>query len=251
MGCCCCCEEEIPNHLVPLVLQTKDRAGRILRSRQLTVGYVLSYYDYKDHLALLRTVRQHPELTQVGPRLSWAVQAYCRAMADGTIANLSGPGAKPLSLEVEWIWHIHRLHPQSYRQDCATQLGGAVVDKRTHCFEYVANVQPTATSTIRRIAGETIELQDVDVKQQQQQPRMTFQPSIDLVQAATRQRKFLESLRTEYWNTKRLGSHYGQQRFDEAVVRYYRFLKLARAWPKVPKGKVVRNRKTSSGKTDR
>jgi hypothetical protein len=36
-----------------------------------------------------------------------------------------------LPWQIEWIWHVHRLHPLEYLNDCTKQLSHRLVDKQT------------------------------------------------------------------------------------------------------------------------
>ncbi|CAF3414249.1 unnamed protein product [Rotaria sp. Silwood2] len=89
----------------------------------------ISYHDLVDHILLLGQVIAQPEMTQEGPTLDHFINDYCSRMAQQNMTNKHQQMKLPL--ETEWIWHVHRLHPLNYLNDCTKQLPGRkLIDKK-------------------------------------------------------------------------------------------------------------------------
>ncbi|CAF1329833.1 unnamed protein product [Adineta steineri] len=115
------------------------------------ITFRISYADLVDHVLLLRKVISHPEMTEQGAELDYFIQDYCKRMAQQEM--ISKKQQLKLPWQTEWIWHVHRLHPIAYFNDCTKQL---------QVFTSIKNDS-------------------------------SFVPSIDLTQAVIRQRDFLQN----------------------------------------------------------
>ena len=134
----------------------------------------LSYLDLVDHVLLLRRVIHHPEMIEKGDKLTYFVREYCQRMGENQM--FTKHQQSQLSWEIDWIWHVHRLHPLAYLDDCVTQIpGGYLIDKR-----------------IRHLQLNEYSTSDSNKSGESTQPSVSFKPSLDLVGAVLRQRSFLE-----------------------------------------------------------
>ncbi|CAF3427001.1 unnamed protein product, partial [Rotaria socialis] len=119
-------------------------------------------------------VIDRPELTEEGPLLNQFIKDYCNRMAGRKMETIRQQMNLPL--EIEWIWHVHRLHPIAYYNDCTKQLSdGQVLDKKI--CQVLKNFQ-FENDSISRVSS--------------MDSHSSFVPSTDLAKAAIRQRGFLE-----------------------------------------------------------
>ncbi|CAF1432356.1 unnamed protein product [Didymodactylos carnosus] len=158
------------------------------------------FADLIDHVILLKKVIARPQLTKTGPELASAIASYCYRMARGDM--LSSKYQQSLPIEIDWIWHVHRLHPVVYYKDCRKQLG-QIVDKQ--CY----NLTEDAISDIS--------ITSVSSPQ--------FTPSIDLTKAVLRQKKFLDKFSK---HALFLHGTVTKKDFEHLIQNYVSFLKLAR-----------------------
>ncbi|CAF1244041.1 unnamed protein product [Rotaria sordida] len=139
--------------------------------------FTLSYRNFVDHIILLRRVIAHPEMTQQGETLNYFIEDYCRRMAHQ--ATTTRHKQSRLSWEIDWIWHVHRLHPIAYNNDCIKQLpNGKVVDKRYRRLKIKQHRKHRSVALFESIKKPS-----------------TFVPLIDLVNAVPRQHDFLEKFK--------------------------------------------------------
>ncbi|CAF3514463.1 unnamed protein product [Rotaria sp. Silwood1] len=168
----------------------------------------ISYHDLVDHILLLRQVIAQPELTQEGPTLDHFIDDYCNRMARQDMK--SKQQQLKLPLETEWIWHVHRLHPLSYHNDCTKQLpSGKLVDKK-----------------IRQVLQNSKRKHDAKISFSSINKNFVFVPSIDLRKAVIRQRDFLEKFQNHYlysFDLKKMD----RSHFVHFVQNYVSFMKLA------------------------
>ncbi|CAF1127650.1 unnamed protein product [Rotaria sp. Silwood1] len=115
-----------------------------------------------------------------------------------------------LPIETEWIWHVHRLHPLSYYNDCTKQLSdGKLVDKK-----------------VRQLLHSYGNKRHSKVYFSSINSRLLFIPSIDLRKAVIRQRDFLEKFQRHYlysYDLKKMD----RSQFEHLVQSYVSFMKLA------------------------
>jgi len=115
-----------------------------------------------------------------------------------------------LPWQIEWIWHVHRLHPLVYEKDCKQLPDGKLVDKMVYNMIKNRNKKHDSKIVFKSIKS-----------------RLSFIPSIDLVQAVVRQRDFLEKFkqhRLYSWNFKQVNRSY----FEDLAENYVLFMRLAR-----------------------
>jgi hypothetical protein len=167
-------------------------------------NFVISYHAFVEHILLLRKVIHHPEMRKEGPLLDSVIQDYCQRMARGEMRTTDQQLKLPW--EIEWIWHVHRLHPLTYLNDCSTQLSDGLVDKKT------------------------IRLTLNDVKKNKSKMTLLSMnnfSSIDLTSAVIRQNNFLNKFQKHFlysYHLKRLNKSI----FHDLVQDYVLFFKLAR-----------------------
>ncbi|CAF2896828.1 unnamed protein product [Rotaria sp. Silwood2] len=116
-----------------------------------------------------------------------------------------------LPWQINWIWHVHRLHPMAYNNDCTKQLlNGELVDK-----------------TYRRLRiKELRRYHSVNLFESIRNPP-TFVPSIDLTKAVVHQRDFLEKFKQHKLFSMNLRL-LNRNLFEQMVQNYISFLKLAK-----------------------
>lgn len=191
----------IPRYSLRFNTYVHTNTGRILQ---------FSHLDLVEHVLLLRRVIAHPQLAEQSDTLHAAVNEYCYRM--GNKAMFSSFQQETLPWQIDWIWHVHRLHPVAYLRDCQEQIPGSyVIDKRTKTASlFVGNI-PQWKSIIQSDEGS---------------PK--FKPSIDLVQAVLRQGEFLKKFRNHPLYSANL-NRIDQSMYDNAVQNYVSFMKLARS----------------------
>lgn len=170
--------------------------------------FKLSYRALVDHILLLRVVSTHSEMTQPGETLNYYVEDYCQRIANKKM--MTKQQQQDLPWQIEWIWHIHRLHPLAYIKDCTEQLpNGKVLDKK--CLRLrIGNDKKHHTDGLPK-------LKSTDSK---------LVPSFNLVDAVLRQHDFLENFKRHTFYTWDL-RHMTGNRFRQLVQNYVSFLKLA------------------------
>ncbi|CAF2969868.1 unnamed protein product, partial [Rotaria sp. Silwood2] len=170
--------------------------------------FKLSYRALVDHIVLLRLVTAHPEITEPGETLNYFIEDYCRRMARQEMNTRHQQRALPW--QIEWIWHVHRLHPVAYNDDCTKQLSSRqVVDKK-----------------YRRVRMKEHERHHSTVFSEPIRNRATFVPSLDLVSAVIRQRDFLQKFQRHHLFSQNL-IDVTRDWFEQMVQNYISFLKLA------------------------
>jgi hypothetical protein len=158
-----------------------------------------------DHVHLLRKVIAHPKVTQKGKILNDAIDYYCQRMSKREINTEHEQRSLPW--QVEWIWHVHRLHPVAYRNDCMRQFsGGVLIDK-----------------LIKNLDGVDVDLSDAltPIKN-----NLLFVPSIDLTEAVLRQRDFLDKFEKHVLYSSDV-SEINVSKFQHMIQNYVSFIKLA------------------------
>jgi len=152
------------------------------------MGQHLSVEIYKliDYYAsIIGMVRQHPELLEPGETLKKAVQRYVDFMQEIPEKE------QALKLDVTWIWCVHCLNPISYRNDCMK----AYNDVRP--FAKIFNMEFSNGN---------------------------FMPSIDLEEAAVRQRDFIDQC-DDFISDSKKAYFYEHD--------YFKFLKLVKKYGKL------------------
>lgn len=170
--------------------------------------FQITYADLVDHVLLLRRVISNPGMTIEGPMLDYFIKDYCKRMAQQEMTTKKQQLKLPW--QVEWIWHVHRLHPLIYDKDCKSLPGGALVDKKVYNL------------TKRRDRKRHSKIAFTSVKNRPQ-----FVPSIDLVQAVIRQRDFLDIFQQHYLYSCTFTKN-DRSTFEQLVQNYVSFMKLAR-----------------------
>jgi hypothetical protein len=116
-----------------------------------------------------------------------------------------------LPWQVEWIWHVHRLHPLDYYNDCKKQLrDGKIVDKLV--YNSIKNNGKKPNSKVAFISKNS---------------GLSFVPSINLAKAVVRQRDFLDKFR-KHDLYLRIFNQKDRSHFEHLVQNYVSFIKLAR-----------------------
>ncbi|CAF4571301.1 unnamed protein product [Rotaria sp. Silwood2] len=170
--------------------------------------FKLSYRALVDHIVLLRLVTAHPEITEPGETLNYFIEDYCRRMVHQEMNTRHQQQALPW--QIEWIWHVHRLHPVAYNDDCTKQLSSRqVVDKK-----------------YRRVRIKEHERHHSTVFPEPIRNRATLVPSLDLVSAVIRQRDFLQKFQRHYLFSRNL-IDVKRDWFEQMAQNYISFLKLA------------------------
>jgi hypothetical protein len=90
--------------------------------------FVMSFHSFIEHILLLRQVIQHAEMRIKGTSLDSFIKTYCMKMSQSEMNSADQQSKLPR--EIEWIWHVHRLHPLKYLNDCNKQLSTGLVDKK-------------------------------------------------------------------------------------------------------------------------
>ncbi|CAF1362801.1 unnamed protein product [Rotaria sp. Silwood1] len=87
--------------------------------------FALTYSALIDHAKLLREVIAHPEMTKEGTTLDYFIKQYCIRMQNDEMGTSYQQWLLPW--QIDWIWHVHRLHPVAYfhdSEDGGGSLGG-------------------------------------------------------------------------------------------------------------------------------
>ncbi|CAF1472414.1 unnamed protein product, partial [Rotaria sordida] len=169
----------------------------------------LSSRDFVDHIVLLRRVIAHPEMTQQGETLNYYIDDYCRRMAHPGIATKHKQ--RRLPWQIDWIWHVHRLHPIAYDNDCTKQLpNGILVDKKYRRLRIKQRRKHRSVNLFESKRNSS-----------------TFVPSIDLAKAVVRQCDFLEKFKQHKLFSMDL-RQLNRKLFEQMVQNYISFLKLAK-----------------------
>jgi len=169
----------------------------------------LFYPDLVDHILLLRQVIAHPEMIEKGEKLNSFVHDYCHRMSKNEM--MSKRRQLELPWQIDWIWHVHRLHPINYLNDCIQQVpGGYFIDKKT-----------------RKLTIDEYQNQNFVSSKEPVPSRASFVPSLDLVQAVLRQRDFLEKFQKHQFYSMQFKSM-NSISFQQLVQNYISFMKLAR-----------------------
>ncbi|CAF2154528.1 unnamed protein product [Rotaria magnacalcarata] len=171
--------------------------------------FKFSYLALVDHIVLLRQVVAHPEMNQPGETLNYFIKDYCRRFASRGIRTKRQQ--RRLPWQTEWIWHVHRLHPLTYYDDCTKiPSNGKLIDKKY----------------LRLRIKEHKNHQSSGLPQSKSSPT-EFASSIDLTSAILRQQDFLEKFKQHpiySWDLSQMNQSF----FEKCIQNYVRFLKLAR-----------------------
>jgi hypothetical protein len=170
--------------------------------------FKIPYADLIDHILLLRQVISHPEMTQEGPMLDYFIKDYCKRMAK--LKMITKQQQLKLPWQIEWIWHVHRLHPLVYDKDCKQLRDGQLVDKMVYNMIKNRKKKPNSKIVVKSIKS-----------------RLSFIPSIDLVQAIIRQRDFLEKFK-QHCLYSWIFKQDDRLNFEKLAKNYVLFMRLAR-----------------------
>ncbi|CAF3687059.1 unnamed protein product [Rotaria sp. Silwood1] len=171
--------------------------------------FEISNFELIDHILLLRQVIAHQEMIQKGEVLDYYIEDYCKRMSDQTMMTIHQQLELPW--QIDWIWHVHRLHPIAYNNDCIRQLSsGQLVDKR--CL---------------RLTIEQYQKHHLNVSSESIRGHLKFVPSLDLTSAILYQRTFLENFKKHYLFSMDL-QHMNRNLFEQMVQNYVSFLKLSK-----------------------
>ncbi|CAF1274545.1 unnamed protein product [Rotaria magnacalcarata] len=169
----------------------------------------LSYFDLVDHIILLRQVVVHPEMIEKGDKLNYFIKDYCHRMSNNQM--MSKYRQSELPWEIDWIWHVHRLHPINYYNDCIKQIPNNIfIDKR-----------------IQKLTIDEYHKFDYSNSEKRINNQITFVPSFDLGKAVLSQRDFLDKFQQHELYTFDL-RNMSPMKFREIVENYILFMKLAR-----------------------
>ena len=171
--------------------------------------YTISYHALVEHIILLRKVIQHPEMTTQGPILDSYINNYRKRMAQGRLRTENQQSKLPW--QIEWIWHVHRLHSLEYLIDCESQLTHELVDKQTGTLLLMNNEK-------------TIKLKR---KCFSKDYSSLFVPSIDLTKAILRQKDFLNNFQKHFLSGHDL-HQLNRAKFRNLVNDYYIFVQSAK-----------------------
>ena len=171
--------------------------------------FEIAYHALVEHIFLLRKVIQNPKVCVQGVELDRLIQDYCQRMASGQMRKQRVQETLPW--EIEWIWHVHRLHPIDYLNDCKNQLRDGLVDKQA--FNFISKNKVTYNPSVNYYS---LERKD-----------SLFSPSIDLSSAIIRQRKFLENFQKHALFSYKL-HRLDELTFENLIQTYVSFIKLAK-----------------------
>eukprot|EP00698_Gefionella_okellyi_P017434 TRINITY_DN5095_c0_g1_i2.p1 TRINITY_DN5095_c0_g1~~TRINITY_DN5095_c0_g1_i2.p1 ORF type:complete len:630 (-),score=117.05 TRINITY_DN5095_c0_g1_i2:43-1932(-) len=140
------------------------------------------------HIELMQFVLSNPDYTNPGSAvLIAAIDNYKALMSSSNEESAAALYASSRDA-IDWVHHVHMLHPHNYRQDCMTYFGQVV--------------SSPCSPTVKRVAA-------------------GFAPSVDLHQACFRQRKFAESIQPSL--SKFTNAAYARH----CVQEYQKFLEFA------------------------
>mmetsp|Transcript_56923 Transcript_56923/g.133483 ORF Transcript_56923/g.133483 Transcript_56923/m.133483 type:complete len:638 (+) Transcript_56923:268-2181(+) len=144
------------------------------------------------------------DLYAAGKELDTAIESYEHVFMPRLHGALAGKRDYEVpSIEVAWVWHLHKLDPIAYRKDCLAAFG-------------VVLFAPSGTSPFR--------FSPDSMKEDGNTPASTFSISCNVRDCAKRQSAFL-------WQV--MGIKYEDKEFlDAAVLRYVMMLGLMRKHPK-------------------
>lgn len=169
----------------------------------------LFYQDLVDHIVLLRQVSIDPEMLNLGDKLDFYVKEYCHQMSNNQL--MSKNQQSKVSWQIEWIWHVHRLHPIAYYNDCINQVPGRYfIDKKVRKLNINQYEKMIHCSLEKSILNQRI-----------------FVPSIDLTKAVLCQHNFLEKFQNHklyLYDLRRMDMTW----FEQMIENYISFMKLAR-----------------------
>ena len=78
----------------------------------------------REHLAFLRAVHlSHLDLYKRGADLDSAVTMYLRVWLPYLNSRSETEVCSAPTLDIAWIWHIHKLDPATYQKDCCRWYG--------------------------------------------------------------------------------------------------------------------------------
>ncbi|CAF1237433.1 unnamed protein product [Adineta steineri] len=170
--------------------------------------FEIPYDALVDHVLLLRQVIKHSEIWQQEKKLNSFVEDYCRRMAYQAFTTQRQQ--QKLPWQIEWIWHVHRLHPIAYNNDCINQLPDhKVVNKK-----YIRSTMKKHQDYHSFVPLKSIK------------HRSKFVPSLDLASAVLRQIDFLQKFQKHNLFAMNL-QRMGRDLFEKMVQNYVSFVRLA------------------------
>jgi len=75
------------------------------------------------HLNLLMAVGKDSSLVTKGDRLTQAIRQYYSWINELVRTHHCNSSKVQITHEIAWIWHVHKLHPVKYREDCMNAFG--------------------------------------------------------------------------------------------------------------------------------
>mgnify|MGYP002385286173 FL=1 len=170
--------------------------------------FKMTFHSLVEHIFLLRQVIHNPQMTEDGEILTKYIDIYCQKMSQGQMQTAQQQVDLPW--QVEWIWHVHRLHPLNYLDDCTKQLQCGLIDKQ-----------------ITEIHKRKIQKFKSKIRSPSKSYKLNkFIPSIDLKEAIFRQKDFLKKFQNHILfnlNLKRIQEF----QFQNLIQDYVSFIKLA------------------------
>ncbi len=192
-------KKEMGNSHANHTVRIETRDGKIFQ---------MSYYALVEHILLLRKVIDDPEMTKEGLTLSFFILDYCKRMGQNEMRTKDQQSKLPW--QIEWIWHVHRLHPLHYFNDCQKQLSGGLVTKQE---------QRIPINYVKKNQSKTRFSSDIS--------HQLFHPSIDLTKAVVAQNEFLDKFRNHFLYSYDLTQSH-RSNFHNFVQDYVLFMKSTR-----------------------
>ena len=187
------------------VLNVKNYTSRIETKNEKV--FKMTFHSLVEHILLLRQVIHHPQMTEDGEILTNFIDIYCQKMSQGQMQTAQQQVDLPW--QVEWIWHVHRLHPLNYLDDCTKQLQCGLIDKQ---------ITKINRKPMKKLKRKTIFPSDTD--------QLKLVPSIDLKEAVFRQTDFLKKFQNHFLFDLDL-EQFQDLQFQRLIQNYVSFIKLA------------------------
>ncbi|KAM0953050.1 putative Glycine-rich domain-containing protein [Dioscorea sansibarensis] len=200
----------------------RDQALEWFAAQQITISEDLVAVA-KNQLAFLAVVNKHRSLYE-GPLLDRAIHRY-KACWLPLLAKFTETGATKgfliVPLDCEWIWHVHRLNPVQYKEDCEKLFGRTLDNKNVKSS---LQVRPESKDLMAKWWNKVFPMEpfELDLTTDDSAPAYKYDDdkgiTYDLVAAVERQSSFYHHVS---------GATMKNDRFlDEALARYKGFLHL-------------------------